>query len=73
MLYLGLKHRSLTVFTAANPGIASGGFVGESKSGILAKLTRVPDFILLAPGGGLEAVRAFMLQARLELPGGAEA
>jgi len=49
ILYLGLKHRSLTLFTAANPGISSGGFVGESKSGILARLSEVPDFCLLAP------------------------
>jgi len=34
-LWLGLRHRSLTLFTAANPGIPAGGFVLESKSGIL--------------------------------------
>src|SRR5262249_37879494 len=27
LLYLAVKHRSLTLFTAANPGIWSGGFV----------------------------------------------
>ena len=42
--YLGLKHRSLTLFTAANPGIPSGGFVGESKSAILSLLTSVPEW-----------------------------
>jgi membrane protein DedA with SNARE-associated domain len=31
---LSIRFRSLTVFTAANPGIASGGFVGESKDEI---------------------------------------
>ncbi|MFH5833070.1 alpha/beta fold hydrolase [Halalkalibaculum sp. DA3122] len=36
--YLGIKHRSLTVFTAANPGIPGGGFIGESKSDILEGL-----------------------------------
>jgi membrane protein DedA with SNARE-associated domain len=35
-LWLGVRHRSLTLFTAANPGIATGGFVLESKSEILA-------------------------------------
>jgi pimeloyl-ACP methyl ester carboxylesterase/membrane protein DedA with SNARE-associated domain len=35
VLYLGLRHRSLTVFTAANPGIPAGGFIGESKTEIL--------------------------------------
>src|SRR5205807_168614 len=44
ILYLGIKHRCLTLFTAANPGITSGGFAGESKSRIMAQLTRVPEF-----------------------------
>ncbi len=34
VLFLSFKHRSLTVFTCANPGIPSGGFVGESKNDI---------------------------------------
>lgn len=34
-IYLAIRRRSLTVFTAANPGIATGGFVGESKAAIL--------------------------------------
>jgi membrane protein DedA with SNARE-associated domain/pimeloyl-ACP methyl ester carboxylesterase len=34
-LWLGLRHRGLTLFTAANPGIPAGGVIGESKSGIL--------------------------------------
>ena len=38
VLWLGLKHRSLTLFTAADPGIPLGGVVGESKSAILAAL-----------------------------------
>ena len=33
--YLGLKYKSLTVFTAANPAIPDGGFIGESKADIL--------------------------------------
>ncbi len=35
ILYLGLRYRSPTIFTASNPGIPEGGFVGESKSQIL--------------------------------------
>ncbi len=38
ILWLGLKHRSLTLFTAANPGVPEGGFVGESKRRILEAL-----------------------------------
>ncbi|HEX9800475.1 MAG TPA: VTT domain-containing protein [Thermoanaerobaculia bacterium] len=34
-LWLGLRHRNWTLFTAANPGIPAGGFVLESKSAIL--------------------------------------
>jgi membrane protein DedA with SNARE-associated domain len=35
---LGVRYRSLTLFSLANPGIEDGGFVGESKSAILARL-----------------------------------
>lgn len=38
VLYLGLKHRNLTLFTSANPAISEGGFIGESKDAILAGL-----------------------------------
>lgn len=44
VLLLGLRHRGLTVFTLANPGIPDGGFVGESKSAILATLP--PEWVL---------------------------
>jgi hypothetical protein len=37
-LWLSLKARSFTFFTAANPGIYLGGFVGESKTDILLKV-----------------------------------
>jgi hypothetical protein len=35
---LAARHRSLTVFTAANPAIPAGGFIGESKIDILRGL-----------------------------------
>jgi membrane protein DedA with SNARE-associated domain len=41
---LSIRYRSLTLFTAANPGIADGGFVGESKSAILASLP--PEWVM---------------------------
>ena len=31
VIWLAVKHRSLTVFTCANPAILAGGFIGESK------------------------------------------
>lgn len=49
--WLAIRHRSLTVFTAANPAIPGGGFVGESKFDILTQLGRathaVAPFTLL--------------------------
>jgi pimeloyl-ACP methyl ester carboxylesterase/membrane protein DedA with SNARE-associated domain len=36
--WLAVRHRGLTVFTAANPGIEAGGFIGESKTAILDAL-----------------------------------
>ncbi len=38
VLWLAIRHRSLLLFTAVNPGIPGGGFVGESKSQILRGL-----------------------------------
>ena len=38
VLGLAARHRSLTVFTAANPAIPAGGFIGESKIDILRGL-----------------------------------
>lgn len=35
VIYLGIKYRCLTLFTAANPAIPDSGFVGESKTAIL--------------------------------------
>jgi hypothetical protein len=40
LLRLALRHRSVTVFTAANPAMPLGGFVGESKWAILRALPR---------------------------------
>lgn len=52
MVWLALRHRSLTVFTAANPGIAHGGVVGESKHAILSALPArwVLPWTLIPPG-----------------------
>ena len=44
-VWLAARHRSLTVPSAANPGIATGGLVGESKFATLRELTRTsPEF-----------------------------
>ena len=45
LVYLACKHRSMTLFTAANPGIPSGGLGGESKWTILQHLSRAGSFV----------------------------
>lgn len=46
ILWLGLRFRSPTAFTAANPAIDSGGVVGERKSGPLGALqANAPDLV----------------------------
>jgi hypothetical protein len=71
---LMVKHRSLTVFTAANPSILAGGFVGESKIDILRGLA--PQHVARSAciEGPLDVetkrarVRAFMRASRVTLP-----
>jgi membrane protein DedA with SNARE-associated domain len=74
--WLMLKHRSATVFTAANPGIVAGGFIGESKIDILRGLggagSRVAPAALvpaaLEAAGRIDAARRFMAEHGLDLP-----
>ena len=62
--YLGLRHRSLTLFTAANPAIEEGGFVGESKSKILRGLGSTPESRTFIASWAL-IERSWSLQARV--------
>lgn len=71
ILLLGLRHRSPTAFTAANPGLDNGGVVGERKHQALAPLqTNAPDlcasFVLL-PAGALDARVLQVMVAAAEL------
>ncbi len=76
LLYLMARHRSVTLFTAANPGIASGGVVGESKSHSLALLSRVDgavaDFFVVQKRGDsrgmARAAASGMARMRLAFP-----
>ena len=75
VVYLGIKFRSWTLFTAANPAIPAGGFVGESKHEILEHLKNasrwLPSSTLLPSGGPyqrLAQAEEFMRQHRLEFP-----
>lgn len=72
--WLGLRHRGFTAFTAANPAMPEGGFVGESKGDILDALPAsvTARFLRLPAAGRLtvrrDAVRAFLDRHALELP-----
>jgi RimK-like ATP-grasp domain len=74
--WLMVKHRSMTVFTAANPSIVAGGFVGESKYAILQGLGSTPSHVARARliSGGLDreakvdVVRRFMADEALSFP-----
>jgi membrane protein DedA with SNARE-associated domain len=76
VLWLGIRYRGLTLFTAANPAIEAGGFINESKSAILGRLAPAGDVIppwrLLRAGetapARSEQARRFVSEDRLELP-----
>jgi len=74
IVYLGIKHRCLTLFTAANPALPDGGFAGESKAEILrglppevvARFDLVPA--ALPPGDRSARARALMQREGLTFP-----
>jgi pimeloyl-ACP methyl ester carboxylesterase/membrane protein DedA with SNARE-associated domain len=75
ILYLGARFRGLTLFTAANPAIPAGGFVGESKQEILERLGDmgggVPYSMLLREGPSEARVRRaklFLEEHELKFP-----
>ncbi|MFH0907866.1 MAG: alpha/beta fold hydrolase [bacterium] len=76
VLWLGAKHRGLTVFTAVNPAIPDGGFPGESKYGILKGLAQSGVYVahsalvpsVQAAGRKLECVQAFLRDVGLGYP-----
>lgn len=73
---LGIRHRGLTTFTAANPAIPAGGFIGESKAAIFRGLAgagdAMPPWCLLPAGPSaperVSEVRRFAAEAGLALP-----
>ncbi len=67
-LWLAIKYRGLTLPTAANPGMFSGGLIGESKQAILHELFATsPEFTAEAVriAGGNAAERLAMLDWHL--------
>lgn len=75
-LFLALKYRSLTVFTAANPSIPASGFIGESKLNILRGLATSNGYVarstlIEAPldlDARTESVKSFMEEHDLSFP-----
>ena len=76
VLFLAFKHRSLTVFTAANPAIPASGFIGESKLDILRGLATsngyVPRSTLIEASldlhAKIESVKGFIDEHDLGFP-----
>jgi len=76
VLWLALKHRGLRLFTAVNPAIPGGGFVGESKARILEGLAHAPDLVAawelipasLTPSERVDRVAAFQAARGGEWP-----
>jgi len=74
ILLLAVRHRSLTLFTAANPAMFTGGFLGERKQDILELLRHSDEFVAtwrLIPAAAddrRERVTAFMKQHGLTWP-----
>lgn len=73
--YLGVRFRGLTLFTAANPAIPAGGFIGESKHEILRQLKgtawALPLWKLLGEGETnqrLAEATAFIEEHQLSFP-----
>jgi membrane protein DedA with SNARE-associated domain len=77
IIYLGIRFRSLTLFTSANPEIEASGFVGESKFEILSGLSRdevgrqyIPLTGLLQGNASsrVDQAKRFMVEGSLRYP-----
>jgi pimeloyl-ACP methyl ester carboxylesterase/membrane protein DedA with SNARE-associated domain len=62
VVWLGIRNRGLTLFTAANPAIEAGGFINESKAAILDGLAAAGDAV--PPWRLLPAVRDVAVRVR---------
>jgi hypothetical protein len=69
-MYLALRARSLTFFTAVNPGIPLGGLFGESKSAILAGVPAAyrPRTARFAAGTGTPELLTWLYHQQLSFP-----
>jgi hypothetical protein len=69
-IWLALKSKSLTFFSAANPFMYLGGLIGESKSAILEAIPNyyLPNTIYLNKHENVEAVLGKMAKAAIQFP-----
>ena len=69
-LYLSIKARSLFFFSAANPGIETGGLIGESKIKILQKVPEqyLPKTIYVSHGESIDNVLDRLNSANIDFP-----
>lgn len=69
-LYHACRNRSLTFFTAVNPGIPLGGFIGESKSAILSKINKqyLPLTVKINSGNSFFNVLAQISSGKIFFP-----
>ncbi len=77
-IYLGIRYRSLTLPSAANPKIETGGFMGESKAGVMEMVGKeqqswVAEFVSMKRNGvpgekDLENAIALMKEKKLDFP-----
>ncbi len=71
LVWLSLRYRGITVWTAGNPGIPNGGVVGESKHDILMKLARdmvVPSALLSKDELSMDRLQALMQERAWSYP-----
>lgn len=69
LVCLAVKHRGLTVFTAANPAIPTGGLLEESKVQILEALDAsgaVAPWVAVLPGSSFEVQREYPVVCKPE-------
>ena len=68
--YLALRSRSLTFFTAVNPGFKKVGFLRESKIDILKKIPKkyLPKTAFVSKADGLNDVRKYLKQQKITFP-----
>lgn len=69
-LYLSAKARSLFFFSAANPGIETGGLIGESKIDILAKVPDqfIPKTVFIPTGEPIDTINDKLNFAQIRYP-----